>query len=185
MFTKLRAVAIAFALALALPVSAFAATITAPTSETLTVPATSTITGAPASIAYASTLGGSSVASTPAASIAFTSNSVGGYKVQILSTDLTATTGGTIPNTARTFAVQSATNCPAGGIPAGLVQSTTYADTSSGYHTPKLSGVVDTWCNVTAPGTTTFSNFVAKIAVPAAQAAGAYTGTITFQLLEQ
>jgi hypothetical protein len=183
-------VALVAALSLALSVTsaAFATDQSSAVTETLMLNPTSTITGAPTSIAYPSALGGANVVGVPTPAgptvMNFTSNNINGFKVNIASTDLTSGAN-TIPNNRRRFAVQSTTACiPGASIPAGFVQVTNYADTTSGYQMAAASGVDVTFCTPTGPGTTTLTNFNAKLAIPAAQAAGAYTGTITFKLVE-
>lgn len=92
------AAAVALCAALVLPGASLASTSTA--TETLTVQSQLTLTGVPASIAYGSGLGGTTLTG-PAITANVTSNNGTGYAFTVASNNLTNGTGSSITATAR------------------------------------------------------------------------------------
>jgi hypothetical protein len=156
--SRLYSILVAVALVLALPSVSLAASSTA--TETLTVQSQVTITGVPASIAYGSGLGGTTLSSSPM-SIVVTTNNPTGLTFSAAATKLTGSTwGGNIAVTNRSFTVN-------GGAPIA------YTVAESAKQTLKTFA---TATDATAGAMTV----VSRVAIPASAAPDSYAGSVTF-----
>lgn len=168
--SKLSSVLVGFALVLALPSLALGASSTA--TETLTVQDQTTLTGVPASIAYGSGLGGTTL-SGAALSIGISTNAATGYTFTVAATNLTATSG-TIQSTARLFLVSA--TCDSAGCTVPTKWKTAPGGSYSG-----PAGTAETVGSSSANNTSAHTYAVTpKVAVPSGALSGSYTGTVTF-----
>ena len=151
---------LAAVLALALPASAFAASTSSTVTESLTVAASISMTGIPASLDYGSSTAGTNVVA-PEFTAAVSSNNASGWSVAVNATDLT-NGGGTIPATNRQYSMAgSGYTATGGGSPVSY---------------PGGDFVI---ANRATPGSANV--FVtSRISIPAAASPGAYTGSAVF-----
>lgn len=152
-------------LALTVTTSAFAATSTAISSESLNVLATVSITGVPATIDYGSSPSGATVSSSPM-TIVVSTNNAAGFNFTLTATNLTG--AGTIPSSARRI---NCTMTSAGTQFPGALCSGSDAAYPGG------SNVALGATN--AAGDATFAT-TTKVVIPGSAPAGAYSGTLTF-----
>jgi hypothetical protein len=161
---------------------AAAADQTSTTAQTLTVVATTTLTGVPATVSYGSGLSGMLSGPTYSTSVVAGSNSGTGVKLTVAFTNLTAT-GGSIPSTANFLQASddpAALDCPGGaGATSGW---------NGGKPYPGPTGTDWILCTRPNPGSLSFpgSSLTWKLMVnlPLNQAAGSYTGTVTWKATE-
>jgi len=167
---RVPALILAGILALAVPGAALGVSSTA--TETLTVQDQTTLTGVPASIAYGSGLGGTTLAAS-ALSIGISTNAATGYTFSVSASNLTATAG-TIQSTNRLFLVSA--TCDSAGCSVGSKWKTAPGGTYSG-----PAGTAETIATSSMNNTTAHSYTVTpKVAIPSGALAGNYTGTVTF-----
>lgn len=178
--TKLRGaiVALTLALTLAIPASTFAASSTA--TETLSVTSTITMTGVPASLAYGSGLGGGTLTA-PQINIAIATNNLTGANLAVQASDMLRTGGGgTIASTARRVRLSLS------GTSTGWTVTAPYVLNAAAPGNP-YPGPANATSQV-ANGTQATSGLIVEAAmsvvVPAASVPGAYTGSVTFILLD-
>lgn len=167
------AVGLALALALALPGATLAASVTQDAQETLNVAYTTTLTGVPATIDYGKALGGQTVQSATFPMTA-TTNDPNGLTVSWSATAL-ASGGNSIPATAHSLLVPA---FPSGCTPQGAFATTPIAPRAY------TSGDM-TICASSSATTLSFTGLRIDLAIPASQALGTYTGTVTFKVSER
>jgi hypothetical protein len=149
-----------------------------PASETLTVSATTTLTGVPASIAYGASLAGNTVTSGSAMTWTASSNNGAGFTVNWAATNLT-TTGGTIAAVPNRYLLL--TGAGTGCATVGALSGYTTAP-GMGYNGP--AGSPQAIVNRTSNGTCAITGVVLSVTIPAGAVAGAYTGTTTISVVE-
>lgn len=171
-----RSLILALAAVLALASPAFGAA-SSPVTETLTVLASTTLTGVPASLTYGSSLAGATVTSGTAFTMTASSTSPAGYNVSWAATDLTSGAN-TILSTARSFLL---TTPGAGCATVGASTGYTIAP-GKAYNGP--AGTAQNVVNRTTAGSCAVAGVVLSVAIPAGAIPGPYTGTTTFAVTE-
>jgi hypothetical protein len=167
---RVPALILAGILALALPGAALG--VSASSAETLTVQSQTTLTGVPASIAYGSGLGGTTL-SASALSIGISTNAATGYTFSVSATNLTSSAG-SIQSTNRLFLVSA--TCDAAGCTVGSKWKTAPGGSYTG-----PAGTAETISTSASNNSTAHSYSVTpKVAIPSGALAGDYTGTLTF-----
>lgn len=160
--TRIRSGLMALAFMLVLPSTALGITTTSQSAESLNVIASITLTGVPASTAYADSPAASTVAAA-LMNIQASSNNATGFRVDVSATALTGN-GNTIAATQRRF------NC--------TVTGTSPSDACTGSDVNYPGGTMNmTWTNVAGSADMAFTP---KVAIPPNAVPGAYTGTLTF-----
>lgn len=159
---SVRAIILSLAIALGGASPALAVETSATTAEDLTVLATITMTGVPASISY----GGANVGDSPQSAlqaVTINTSNPNGARLEVSASNLTG--AGTIPSTARSFTNVSSDN-------AGTIGGGAY---------PGPAGVRFVLFNRTAVFPSPIVvNFRSVIAIPSSATPGAYTGSLTF-----
>lgn len=173
----IRAAIVAAILALTVAAPAMAAPTSVAAPETLTVLATTSLTGVPASIAYGSGLAGSSRNNGSAFTMTASSNSVSGFAVSWAATDLTGP--GTIAANTRGLQLVNA----GGGTCATVGALSGYTTAPGKAYTGPAGTAQNIVVNTTA-GSCAIGGVQLYVAIPVTAISGNYTGTTTFTVTE-
>jgi len=177
------AVALAAALVLALPGAALGAGQSATTAQTLSVATTTSLTGVPASLSYGSGLSGT-MRSAPVqtASVAATTDNPAGVRLTVAFSNLTSGSDSIAATANRILLSETLPTSECVGA------ENTPWDGGSGKAYPGPAGSDWELCERSSAGSVAFPGtgvtWTPKISVPAGQAPGAYTGTVTWKATE-